>query len=516
MRIVTPQQMREIDRTAIERYGIPGVVLMENAGKRVAEEVMKLPGGRTNRVVLFAGKGNNGGDAMVAARHLFNNGIPVKVVVTGEYSEAAGDAGINFGILKNMEVPVIKAVDSDDLTEVKEALNWGQVVVDGILGTGLKGEVKGVLADIIRAINGSGRIVVSADIPSGVDGETGRVYGECIRASVTVTFGYPKTGLLQYPGAGHVGRLIVADISIPRSIAEGVRPEMTMLTGEYISGVVPDRRPDTHKGSYGRAAVIGGSEGMTGAVVLAALGSLKSGAGLVRVALPGALNYVIENRVIEAVSVPLGEGTVLEVNERTGEKVKEILGWADAVVLGPGMGMDAGRMDFTGWVLSNARCPLVLDADALNCLALNMELLKKAAVPVVVTPHPGEMARLTGKSTDQIQADRIKAAAAFSEKWGTVTVLKGANSVIADPQGNIYINTTGNPGMASGGSGDVLAGVIASFIAQGIEPSKAACAAVYIHGRAADLLAGEKGMYGLAASELAERIPMAIKLTKEG
>jgi NAD(P)H-hydrate epimerase len=214
--------------------------------------------------------------------------------------------------------------------------------------------------------------------------------------------------------------------------------------------------------------------------------------------------------------VSLGEGTVLQLDDNTRERLASLLDWASAVVLGPGMGVDDGRVDFLEFVLSNARCPLVLDADALNCLAIKRELLKKVSVPVVVTPHPGEMARLAGQSIDEIQADRIKAAAAFSKEWGTITVLKGANSVIAEANGNIYINTTGNPGMASGGMGDVLAGMTASFIAQGFEPAKAACVAVYIHGRAADLLAGERGMYGLTASELAEYIPPAVKLTTEG
>ncbi|MGI6697126.1 MAG: NAD(P)H-hydrate dehydratase [Clostridiales bacterium] len=516
MRVVTPKQMREIDRKAMEEHGIPGIVLMENAGIRLAEEVLKLPGEEKNRVVLIAGKGNNGGDVLVAARHLFNKGVPIRVFLVGASSGMAGDAGVNAGILDRMGIPVVEVSDGAGLEAVKEALGWGQVVVDGIFGTGFKGELRGVPLEIIRAANGSGCAVVSADIPSGIDGETGRVCGECVHASVTVTFGYPKVGLLQYPGAEYVGRLVVADISIPGAVAEGMKPEMIMLTDEYISGLIPGRKPDAHKGSCGRTVVIGGSEGMTGAVVMALLGCLKSGAGLVKAALPGALNYVIENRVTEAMSVPLGEGTVLRLDDSTRERLASLLDWASAAVLGPGMGVYDGGADFLEFVLANARCPLVLDADALNCLAGKRELLKKASVPVVVTPHPGEMARLAGQSINEIQADRIKAAAAFSKEWGTVTVLKGANSVIAEADGNIYINTTGNPGMASGGMGDVLAGMIASFMAQGLEPTKAACVAVYIHGRAADLLAGERGMYGLTASELAERIPPAIKLTTEG
>lgn len=515
MRIVTPKQMREIDRIAIEEYGISGIVLMENAGRRVAAEVLKLPGGRKNHAVLLAGKGNNGGDVMVAARHLFNNGLSIKVFLIGEYRQVVGDAGINAGILGRMGISVSTVSAKKDLRKLEEALQWGQVVVDGIFGTGLNGEAGGIYLDIIESVNSSSCTVVSVDIPSGIHGQTGQICGDCIHASMTVTFGYPKSGLLQYPGAEYVGRLIVADISIPTGIVSGIEPIMCMLTKEYVSGIIPDRKPDTHKGSYGRAVIIGGSEGMTGAVVMASMGCLKSGAGLVKAALPGGLNYVIENRLTEAMSVPLGQGTSLKIDSQTQSRLTDILSWAHAVALGPGMGVDGDRAKVLEFVLTETQVPLVLDADALNCLALDLKLLDKKSGPVIVTPHPGEMARLVGSDTGEIQKDRIAAARAFSEKWDTVTVLKGANSVIADPQGNIYINTSGNPGMSTGGSGDVLTGIIASFIAQGIEPVKAACAAAYIHGRAADLLAGEMGMYGMTASGLAHYIPMAIKEIKE-
>ncbi|MDD2574712.1 MAG: NAD(P)H-hydrate dehydratase [Firmicutes bacterium] len=516
MRVVTPKQMRGIDKVAMEKYGIPGIVLMENAGIRVAEEVIKLAGGRGKGVVMLAGKGNNGGDVMVAARHLLNNGLPVRVFLLGKPGDLKGDAGLNAGILTRMGIPIEVLLTGEDLIPLDQALRWGHAVVDGIFGTGLKREVEGLFLDVIRAVNKSGCTIVSVDIPSGIDGETGRISGECIHASVTVTLGLPKSGLLQYPGAEHVGRLVVADISIPRATTPESGPDMVMLTRECISGIIPQRKPDAHKGDCGRVAVIGGAEGMTGAVVLASLGCLKSGAGLVRAALPGALNYVLENNVIEAVSVPLGEGTRLKLDRSTKSRLREILDWADAVALGPGMGVDGDRVRFLEFVLTNARVPLILDADALNCLALDMKLLERAAVPVVVTPHPGEMARLTSTETGDIQRDRIKAAKAFAEKWGTVTVLKGANSVIAHPKGNIYINTSGNPGMASGGSGDVLTGIIASFVAQGLDPVKSACAAVYIHGRAGDLMAEERGVYGLTATGLADFIPMAVKAVKQG
>ena len=514
MRVVTPEQMRKIDKTAMERYGIPGAVLMENAGSGIAREVLKLPGGR-DRVVMLAGRGNNGGDVMVAARHLANSGVAVKVFLVGEYDSLIGDARTNADILKRMGVTIDSVAAAEGLGPVQRALEWGRVVVDGIFGTGLRGEVKGIALEVIRLVNAGDSAVVSVDIPSGVDGETGGICGDCISASVTVTFGYPKSGLLQYPGAEHVGRLVVEDISIPKSIAEEIETNMFMLTREYVSRLIPGRRLDAHKGSCGRAAVIGGSEGMTGAVVLASLGCLKSGAGLLRAALPGRLNYVLENRLTEAVSVPLGEGTALGIDDGTKDRLRRLLDWADAAALGPGMGVDADRVKVLEFVLNSARVPLVLDADALNCLALDITLLNRKEGPVVLTPHPGEMARLVGGDTDRIQSNRIWAAGGFAQKWDVVTVLKGANSVIADPEGNIYINTSGNPGMAAGGMGDVLTGIIASFIAQGLEPVKAACAAVYVHGRAADLMAENLGMYGLTASELADYIPAAIRETME-
>lgn len=513
MRVVTPDQMKRIDKMAMEYYGIPGSVLMENAGSGVAREILKLSGGRS-RVVMFAGKGNNGGDVMVAARHLINNRLQVRVFLIGEWDSLSGDAADNACILKRMGVTINEISSSQHLDTVKAAIEWGDIMVDGIFGTGLRGPVKGTALEIIRLINAGGKTTVAVDIPSGVDGERGAVCGDCVAASVTVTFGYPKSGLLQYPGAQHVGRLVVEDISIPRATADRVGVNMLALTGEYVSALIPERRPDTHKGSYGRAAVVGGSEGMTGAVVLACLGCIRSGAGLVKAALPGGLHYVMETGVIEAMSVSLGQGAGLKADDDTRDELQTIFDWADAVALGPGMGADDDRVKVVEFVLKNVKLPLVLDADALNCLSMDLDMLKNATGPVIITPHPGEMSRLTRVSTAEIQRDRIKAAREFAQKWGTITVLKGANSVIADPKGNIYINISGNPGMASGGMGDVLTGMITSFIAQGLEPVRAACAAVYIHGTAGDLMAQRQGVYGLNASGLAGYIPAALRRTK--
>lgn len=517
MRVVTPKHMRDIDRIAMERYGIPGAVLMENAGRALAKEAIRLiEGDRPKPVVLVAGKGNNGGDVMVAARHLFNYGLPVDVFLLNRLSDMKGDAKLNADILIKMGIPIVELFPETDLAPLKAALNRGGVIIDGIFGTGFRGKTSGIIHEAIGIINESDHPVISADIPSGIDGETGEVCGACVKATATVTFGFPKVGLLQYPGAGYVGHLIVADISIPRNIVIEPDLDITLLTGEFLSEIIPDRKPDAHKGSCGKMVVMGGSEGMSGAVVLCSLGGIKSGAGLVKTGLPGALNYVLENRVTEAISVPLGKGMGLSLRaDGVKDKLTEVLAWADVVALGPGMGVNDDAMKFLEYVLAEVRVPLVLDADALNCIARNIKLLDGISVPVIMTPHPGEMARLTGIKTDEVQRDRINTAKAFAEEWGAITILKGANSVIAHPAGNIYINTSGNPGMASGGMGDVLTGIIASFIAQGATPIKAACAAVYVHGRAGDILAEERGIHGICATDLADYIPRAIKDVRE-
>ncbi len=511
MKVVTPEQMRKLDKIAMEQYGIPGVVLMENAGRRIAKEAVKLSGGGGKPMVLIAGKGNNGGDVMVAARHLFNRGCPVKVFALKELTHMKGDAGLNAAILIKMDIPVHVISSAADLASFHQALEGNPIVIDGMFGTGFRGGLTDTILSIVRAVNKSRCSVISVDIPSGVDGETGQIRSGCVMADVTVTFGFPKTGLLQYPGAKAVGHLIVADISIPRNIETGPGPGIVLLTEELVSKIIPRREPDAHKGSCGKVAIIGGSEGMSGAVVLCTLGSLKSGAGLVKAGLPGMVNYVLENCVTEAISVPLGKGACLGLQEGAKDRLTEMLSWADAVAVGPGMGVKDSSMEFLEYLLTKAETPLVLDADALNCISHNIELLGKVTAPVIITPHPGEMSRLTGMETKEIQYDRLNVAKTFAEKWGVIIVLKGANSVIAHPSGDIYINTSGNPGMASGGMGDVLTGIIASFMAQGAAPVEAACAAVYTHGRAGDALAGERGTQGIMATDLADYIPGAIR-----
>lgn len=516
MRAATSDQMRQIDKIAIEQYQIPGVVLMENAGRKVAKEAACLPVGEVKKVVLFAGKGNNGGDVMVAARHLYNRGVEVKVFLLAKEENIKGDARTNLIIAKKMNIPVYRLMEMEDLEKAERALEWAQVVVDGIFGTGLKGDVRGIAHEVIRIINNSRCPVVAVDIPSGIHGDTGWVCGECIKAALTVTFGYPKSGLLQYPGAEYTGRLVVADISIPDQIADIVGLDMHLITDAMVRNIIPDRRSDTHKGTYGRALIVGGSEGMTGAVALASTGCLKSGAGLIKAAIPANLNPILENKLTEVMTVPLGKRDSIKLELQSLDDLADLIKEASGIALGPGMGVDDERVQVVDFLIDASRVPLVLDADALNCLSLKLKSFEKAAVPVIITPHPGEMARLMKCSIAEVQKDRIKAVRDFSKKWGVITVLKGANSVIADPKGNIYINTSGNSGMASGGMGDVLTGIITAFICQGIKPLEAACAGVYIHGLAGDLLAEEKGLYGLTATELAEYIPKAIKVTKEG
>jgi hydroxyethylthiazole kinase-like uncharacterized protein yjeF len=515
MKVVTPQQMQEIDRTAMEQYGIPGMVLMENAGRSVADQVLRLSGRQTPVVVLFAGKGNNGGDAMVAARHLFNGGASVKVFLVGSAEDVKGDSLANMDILARMGIPVVQIKGEDQVTSAAEALERAQVVVDGIFGTGLRGEVGGIAADVIEMINKSGLPVVAIDIPSGIDGCTGQVLGKCIRADVTVTFGYAKVGLFQYPGAGYTGKVVVSDISIPRQIADQMDIRAVLLTGGLVRDMLPALKPDAHKGSRGRALLIGGSQGMTGAISLACTGCLRSGAGLIKAAVPAGLNSIMEVKLTEVMTVPVGDESSMWFDRGSVKYLAGLLDKADAVAIGPGIGVDDQRTEMVDYVVTNSPVALVIDADALNCIAANPGMLRKASAPVIVTPHPGEMSRLMGCSVADVQRNRVKAAKDFSKTYRVITVLKGANSVIADPNGNIYINRTGNQGMASGGMGDVLTGVITSLLCQGMEPVEAACSAVYLHGLAGDLAASRHGCWCITASEVADCIPEAIRQTQE-
>lgn len=512
MKVVTPCQMNDIDKFAINNIGIPGIVLMENAALRVVDEIVKdtdtISG---KKVLLFTGKGNNGGDAFAVARHLCCKGALVEVYIVEDKESITGDAKINLDILHNMEILPRVLTDKEQLNDLESEILKAHIVVDGIFGTGFKGIVQGIIADIIGIINKSGTRVVSIDIPSGIDGETGKVNGECIRAHKTVTFALPKLGTVIHPGCEYTGELKVVDIGIPAAAVRSQEIKISIIERDYVLDNMPQRLSDSNKGSYGKIIVITGSSGMTGAGALTAKAALRTGAGLVYLGVPASLTPIYETAVIDAITVPFEDnGTGYFSKSCTPQIINKLQGMS-LLAAGPGLSVNDYIIEIIGNIIEKAQMPLVLDADALNAISNNVAVLRKLKTEAVITPHPGEMARLTGISIQDVQNNRINVTREFAEKWGVVTVLKGSRTVVACPTGRVFINTTGNPGMAVGGTGDVLTGIISGLIAQGVKPVDAAAMGVYIHGLAGDEAAEDKGIYGLIAGDIVEQLPYTIK-----
>lgn len=513
MRVLLPQEMGKVDRAAIELEKIPGLELMERAGEavaRAARDMLASVSGR--RVAVLCGKGNNGGDGLVAARRLAGAFTAVVYILgAGGPDDLSPDSKANLDRLYGSPVTV-KWLAGEDADELARELPGFDLLVDALFGTGLSGAPSGAHAAAIDAMNESGRPVLSVDIPSGVSGATGAVAGPAVAADRTVTFAAPKVGLVQYPGAGLVGRMEVADIGIPERLIEDIAESRIFLTGEDdAESLLPVRAPDAYKGSCGSVLVVGGSVGLTGAPAMTARAALRSGAGLVTLALPEGLNDIMEVKLTEVMTIPLPQTAGRSLAASSAHRVLELYGAYDAVALGPGAGTDPGTIDALRRLAGGIDAPLVLDADGLNAIAGETAILEGRSYPAVLTPHPGEMARLLERDKSSIQADRTGAAAEAASAWNAVVVLKGAGTVIAEPGGDVFINPTGNAGMATAGMGDALTGVIASFMAQGLAPFEAAVAGVYYHGHAGDLAAQMEGMVGLTAGDVIRHLPLALR-----
>ena len=509
MKIVSAQQMREIDRVASTQYQIPSLILMENAGLRVVEAVETALEGidGEKRVLILAGRGNNGGDGLVAARHLLNSGVMVDTFLLGNPKELTPDATVNYSILEQLTERIYPLTEEEHLEQFVLALMNCDLVVDAIYGIGFRGQMPPLEARIAGMINRTAKPVVAVDIPSGVEADTGQVNGEAIRATWTVTLALPKPGFFCRSGADLIGMLTVGDISIPRPLLEDERLQYNLITEEMIRPFFAARQPDTHKGSYGHVLAIGGSVGMTGAVAMTCSAALRSGAGLVTAAVPESLLSLVELHLVEVMTRPLAETADKTVAPEAFLAIEDLLEAVSVCVIGPGMGRYRDALYTIEALLERVKTPVVIDADGLNALADNISVLKQRQTPVVLTPHPGEMARLTGLRVEEIQSDRVEIARRFAGEWGVTLVLKGHHTLVAGSNGDVFLNITGNPGMATGGSGDVLCGVISGFIAQGIEPQTAAAAGVYVHGKAGDIVRQSKGERGLAALDLVGAIP---------
>lgn len=510
MKAALMEEIRSVDKKAIEKLGIPGVVLMENAGTAVVRQIEKNLGNlKDKKVCIFAGKGNNGGDGYVIARHLYNKGVKVKVFLLGAQEAVVGDAKINLDILQSMGLDVIEVSENRDWDKVKIAAAFSDFLVDALLGTGFKGELAGNMLEAAKIINSSGKIVFAVDVPSGVNADNGQVAGASVRADYTVTFSLIKPGLLLYPGAEQAGKIYVEDIGIPHAVVEDTKIRQNAVRAAEIQSMLVKRPAAAHKGMCGRVAVLAGSTGLTGAAVLTSMAAMRSGAGLVTLGIPASLNPILEVKLTEVMTKPLPEVPGGAVSLESVPGFLELAAKSEAVAIGPGLGGAGETKDAVRELIKIIDKPLILDADALNALSGAPHLLKEAKALAVITPHPGEMARLTGLSIAEVNSERIEVARMSACDWNCIVVLKGAPTVVAFPDGEVYINTTGNAGMATGGAGDVLTGVIAAFIAQGLSSHEAAVVGVYVHGLAGDI-AAQTGVVGRVAGDILSALPAAI------
>lgn len=503
-KVCLAQEMRNIDRIAIDSYQIPGIVLMENAALACVEALKTNFTLTDKSFCVVCGKGNNGGDGLAIARHLFNAGARVEIVLVSG-SEYSGDAKINYDIADSMDIPMEELVNIDDF--IHTVKNY-DIVIDAILGTGVKGEITGLLYDVIKAINESGKYVLSVDVPSGINSDTGEILPVAVKATKTVTFGAYKRGMFLYPGADFTGDITVAPISIPQSVIDGQGVEINVSDAEFVKEIIKDRKDNSHKSDYGKLLIIAGSKGMSGAAYLSGEAALKSGAGLVTIACPECINNALESKTTEVMTMPLDD-TDGCISYNSISKLLKKVNEADAVLIGPGLGRGRDISEIVKEVLRRSTVPVIVDADALYAISQDMDMLKECTCELVFTPHAMEMSRLTGIDVEEIEKDRINVSKVFSDETGAVLLLKGHHTIVTSPSLKQYINNTGNAGMASAGSGDVLAGIISALIAKGTESTYAAAAGAYIHGLAGDMAEAKYGTEYMSATNIIESLSEA-------
>lgn len=508
MKLITAQTMQEIDRRTIQEFGVPGLTLMERAGANCAAVITKRFAGKSSpKALVVAGKGNNGGDGFVIARLLAESGWQIALALYADPASLTGDAIINY---ERMPATVATIVHPG-APELAELCNNTTVVVDALFGTGINSTLSPPYAAVVDTVNASGRPIVAVDIPSGVDASTGRICGTAVKAALTVTFAAAKLGHFLYPGASHSGELLVTDIGIPQELVTAA-PGVTLVDAAHSASMLRPRNRTDHKGSSGHALIVAGSVGKSGAAAMAANSAIRSGAGLVTLAAPDAINQILEIKTTEAMTLPVASSGHGTFGLGAIEEIMSCSNGKSVMALGPGLGSDPVVSEVIRIVVGSVELPLVIDADGLNALAGELDILSRRKAPyIIMTPHPGEMARLTGRSIADIEADRLASARNFALQHRIYLLLKGARTVIATPDGELAVNASGNPGMATGGSGDVLTGVITALVAQGYEPFAACCLGAFIHGFAGDMVAAEKGEIGMNATDIQEMLPLAIK-----
>jgi hydroxyethylthiazole kinase-like uncharacterized protein yjeF len=513
MKLLTAAQSRELDRLSQEKYGIASYTLMTNAGEAVANAaVEKFRTRIADGALIVAGKGNNGGDGMVTARKLHQDGVKVRTILLGKASALKGDAARAHADFVSTGGKVTEVETEAGLHDaVRERPG---IVIDAIFGTGLNAEVSGLPRSAIEKINALKVPSVAVDIASGVNSDAGAVMGAVVEAALTVTFGFAKFGHVSYPGAAHCGELKIVDIGFAPQAIDEIAPKGLFLEAKDIRGWMTPRTDNSHKGMFGHVMVIAGSRGKAGAALLASRGALRAGAGLVTAAIPNCVVDVVASGQAELMTEAIADRDGHFDGRAATEALSSLIKPMSSIVVGPGIGVSDGTEDLIAWLIAEAvqpDRPILIDADGLNILAqIGPEKLRNAKGPVVLTPHPGEMSRLLGVSTKEVNADRITAAKKLVEATGAVVLLKGAHSVIAAPSGEVYVNSTGNPGMSTPGMGDALSGMTGAFLGQGMDALKALAFGVFLHGYAADRVAQRYGRVGYIVGDLLDELPRAI------
>ncbi|MEN6560227.1 MAG: NAD(P)H-hydrate dehydratase [Acidobacteriota bacterium] len=512
MKILTSAEMREIDRTAIEDIGIPGVVLMENAGLRIARAIRhRFPDIACERVVIVAGKGNNGGDGFVAARHLANAGARPEILLLAAGDEVKGDAAVNLAVALKMGLPVTEVRDAAAWKKERTAVFHASVVVDAMFGTGLIKPLEGLFAAAAGDINRSKAFKVAVDIPSGLSSDTFETIGPCVAADLTVTLAAPKVAHIFPPAADRVGELVVAPIGLPSALLNKDELKLELVEEEAVAPFFARRKKDTHKGTYGHVLIFAGSLGKSGAAALAGRAALRTGAGLVTVATAARALPSLARGMAELMTEPLAETPAGTIDAAALSRALALLGGKSVVLVGPGLSTNPATAEFVLGLLPRIKAPCVIDADGLNIVSKAPEVLDRMRGPVVLTPHPGEFSRLAGRTSEEVQRHRLELAPEFAARHKVTVVLKGYRTLVAAPDGRVFVNPTGNPGMATGGSGDVLGGMIAAQIGQKADLPGAAISAVYAHGLAGDIAADRLGERALIAGDIIRYLPPALK-----
>ncbi len=508
MKVAMVEEMRQIDKLAGEKFGIPETILMENAGRAAAGVVVEeLAGVAGKTICVLAGPGNNGGDAFVAARHLANHGAQIKVFLVGSEEKLTKSAALNREICQKLGITVQSLATERDWEKFALILKLADAVVDGLLGTGIKGPLRDPFPKVIGMVNEAGRPVVAIDIPSGVNAGSGTIPSTAVKADVTVTFGLPKTGHFFCPGAAHCGRLVVDDISLPQTLLNDRGILQEYFEDEYVRSLLPPRPIDAHKGSCGRVLVVAGSPGMTGAAALASEAALRIGAGVVTLATAESLTNLFAMKLTEVMTRPLPEASAGILGHEAAEALRKLADQHDVVLMGPGLGRDPATLNFIWQAAKSIRKPLVLDADALYAFAGHAETFAQAGDPLVLTPHLGEMAMLLGLSVEALRGNLIPCCRKAATDWNAILAVKSECTLVAYPDSRVYLTSKGNPGMATAGSGDVLAGTIAGLMKQ-MPAADAPQLGVYLHGLAGDIAAAEAAE-GLLAGDILRRLPAA-------